>query len=155
MAPRPNWTARRARAATLALVVAVAAGTTGAAVAAGTPASTLAPIHGSYAPRTDPADFVARIDNPYFPLERGTAFHYEGVAENGMTPQTDDMVVTHRTKTILGVRCTVVRDVVSTRGTPVEKTFDYYAQDEQGNVWYMGESTRELHHGRFVKADDS
>ena len=64
----------------------------------GASASALAPIHGKYAPKIDPANFVATIDNRYFPLVPGTGFHYRGVAENGKTPQTDDMVVTHRTK---------------------------------------------------------
>jgi hypothetical protein len=120
-----------------------------------TSASDLAPIHGRYSPTIDPADFVARIDNRYFPLLPGTGFHYKGVAENGKTPQTDDMVVTHKTKKILGVSCTVVRDTVSSRGKAIEHTFDWYAQDREGNVWYMGEDTRELDHGKFVKADDS
>ena len=118
-------------------------------------ASELAPVHGTYSPTIDPANFVATIDNRYFPLIPGTAFHYKGVAENGTTPQTDDMVVTDRTRMILGVPCTVVRDTVSSRGKPIEHTFDWYAQDQQGNVWYMGEDTRELQHGTFVKADDS
>jgi hypothetical protein len=114
-----------------------------------------APVQGHYAPTIDPADFVTRIDNPYFPLRPGTGFHYVGVAENGTTPQTDDMVVTHRTKRIMGVTATVVRDTVSSRGKPIERTFDWYAQDTAGNVWYMGEDTREIEHGRFVKQDDS
>jgi hypothetical protein len=118
-------------------------------------ASDLAPIRGTYSPKIDPADFVATIDNAYFPLKPGTGYHYRGVAENGKTPQTDDMVVTHQTKMILGVRCTVVRDTVSSRGKAIEHTFDWYAQDKGGNVWYMGEDTRELEHGRFVKANDS
>ena len=118
-------------------------------------ASELAPVHGTYSPTIDPANFVATIDNRYFPLIPGTAFHYKGVAENGTTPQTDDMVVTDRTRMILGVPCTVVRDTVSSRGKPIEHTFDWYAQDQRGNVWYMGEDTRELQHGAFVKADDS
>ena len=118
-------------------------------------ASELAPVHGTYSPTIDPANFVATIDNRYFPLIPGTGFHYKGVAENGTTPQTDDMVVTDRTRMILGVPCTVVRDTVSSRGKPIEHTFDWYAQDQQGNVWYMGEDTRELQHGTFVKADDS
>jgi hypothetical protein len=63
--------------------------------------------------------------------------------------------VTHQTKKILGVRCTVVRDTVSERGAPIERTYDWYAQDKQGNVWYMGEDSLELKHGRFVKASDS
>jgi hypothetical protein len=110
-------------------------------------------LHGSYSPQIDPANFVARIDNRYFPLVPGTAFHYRGVKDN--LPQTDDMVVTHRTKQILGVTCTVVRDTVSQHGEPLERTFDWYAQDRHGNVWYMGEDSLELRHGRFVRADDS
>jgi hypothetical protein len=123
---------------------------------AGSPsASELAPIHGPYAPKIDPKDFVARVDNRYFPLIPGTRFHYEGVAEDGRTPQTDVMTVTHRTKRILGIRCTVVRDTVSSRGRAIERTFDWYAQDKHGNVWYMGEDARELKNGTFVRAADS
>jgi hypothetical protein len=118
-----------------------------------TSASSLAPIHGTYSPSIDPANFVRTIDNRYFPLEPGTAFHFKGV--RGNTPQTDDEVVTRQTKQILGVTCTVVRDTVSERAGPVERTFDWYAQDKQGNVWYMGEDALELKHGRFVKASDS
>ena len=120
-----------------------------------TPASDLAPVQGRYAPSIDPANFVAVIDNRYFPLKPGTGFHYEGVAEDGTTPQTDDEIVTHQTKKIMGVDATVVRDTVSSRGKPIEKTFDWYAQDRDGNVWYMGEDTRELDHGRFVRQSDS
>jgi hypothetical protein len=118
-------------------------------------ASDLAPIHGAYKPKIDPANFVTTIDNPYFPLLPGTGFHYKGVAENGKTPQTDDMIVTHLTKLILGVKSTVVRDTVSSRGRPIERTFDWYAQDKSGNVWYMGEDSRERSHGRFKKTSDS
>jgi hypothetical protein len=117
------------------------------------PASQLAPTYGRYAPSIDPANFVRTIDNPYLPFKPGTAFHFRGV--KGKTPQTDDEVVLHRTKRILGVRSTVVRDTVSEHGRPVERTFDWYAQDKGGNVWYMGEDSLELHHGRFVKASDS
>jgi hypothetical protein len=56
---------------------------------------------------------------------------------------------------VLGVTCTVVRDTVSEHGRPVELTFDWYAQDVNGNVWYMGEDSRELRNGRFVRASDS
>ena len=110
-------------------------------------------LTGRYKPSIDPANFVATIDNPYFPLEPGTAFHYTGMSEG--TPQTDDMVVTDRTKQILGVTATVVEDTVSEHGKAIERTFDWYAQDKQGNVWYMGEDSLELHHGRLVRASDS
>jgi hypothetical protein len=119
----------------------------------GPSASALAPIHGKYSPKIGPANFVARVDNPYWPLLPGTAFHYKGVKVSAR--QTDDEVVTHRTKKILGIPSTVVRDTVSEHGKAVERTFDYYAQDKYGNVWYMGEDSLELKHGHLVRASDS
>jgi hypothetical protein len=116
-------------------------------------ASSPAPIHGTYAPKIDPANFVPRVDNPYFPLKPGTAFHFKGFS--GTTPQTDDAVITSRTVVILGVTCTAVRDTVSEHGQAVERTFDFYAQDKQGNVWYMGEDSYERKNGKFAKASDS
>jgi hypothetical protein len=116
-------------------------------------ASSLAPVHGKYSPSINPANFVSTIDNRYWPLKPGTGYHYKGV--RGTTSQTDDEVVTHQTKRILGINCTVVADTVSEHGAPVEKTRDWYAQDKQGNVWYMGEDSLELSHGHFVKASDS
>jgi hypothetical protein len=128
-------------------------GTTHHASASAKSASALAPVHGKYAPTVDPANFVSTIDNPLFPLRPGTGFHFKGT--RGTTPQTDDEIVTHRTIQILGITCTVVRDTVSEHGHAVERTFDFYAQDKQGNVWYMGEDSFELQHGRFAKASDS
>jgi hypothetical protein len=134
------------------LVALVVAG--GVAVASPSPRpGELAPIHGPYAPKIDPANFVARIVNRYLPYTPGMRIHFEGV--RGTTPQTDDQVVLHRTKRILGVRSTVVRDTVSEHGRAIELTDDWYAQDRQGNVWYMGEDAFERKNGRFVKAGDS
>jgi hypothetical protein len=121
--------------------------------ASSTSAPALAPIHGPYAPNINPANFVATIDNRYWPLVPGTAFHYKGVKEGA--PQTDVEVVTHQTKKILGIPCTVVRDTVSEHGTPVERTFDWYAQDKAGNVWSMGEDSLERKHGHMTRASDS
>jgi len=106
-----------------------------------------------YSPTIDPRNFVTGIDNRYFPLEPGTGFHYRGF--KGAAAQTDDMIVTHEVKYVLRVRCTVVRDTVSEGGKPIERTFDWYAQDKHGNVWYMGEDSLELKNGHFVRADDS
>jgi hypothetical protein len=141
-------TLRRSAIALLAILVLAAAGS---AAASFSPPPWV--LHGPYSPTVDPANFVSRIDNRYFPLVPGTAFHYRGYS--GDTAQTDDMVVTHRTKTILGVRCTVVRDTVSEHGKPVERTFDWYAQDRAGNVWYLGEDSLELKNGHLVRARDS
>jgi hypothetical protein len=125
----------------------------GAASASTTPPGELAPTHGPYAPKIDPASFVARIDNRYLPYAPGTRIHFAGV--RGTTKQTDDQVVLRRTKRILGVTCTVVRDTVSEHGRAVELTDDWYAQDKDGNVWYMGEDAFDRKNGRFVKASDS
>jgi len=116
-------------------------------------APTLAPIQTPYSPKIDPANFVSTVDNPYWPLKPGTTFHYKGI--RGKTPQTDNEVVTHQTKQVLGVASTVVRDTVSEHGKPIERTFDWYAQDKYGNVWYMGEDSLELKHGHFITASDS
>jgi hypothetical protein len=127
----------------------------GSGTTAGTSPSSLAPIHGKYSPAIDPSNFVSEVDNRWFPLKPGTTFSYRGVAEDGKTPQTDVEVVTDQKKRIMGVEATVVRDTVSQNGSPVERTLDWYAQDKQGNVWYMGEDTREMHGGKFVRASDS
>jgi hypothetical protein len=89
-----------------------------------------------------PGDFVARVDNPWFPLRPGSVYHYTGLKERVKT--VDTVMVTHKTKRILGVATTVVHDVVSVKGRPEEVTNDFYAQDSQGNVWYFGEETKEL-----------
>jgi hypothetical protein len=125
----------------------------GLALTASPPPGELAPIHGTYAPQIDPANFGTKVDNPWLPYRPGTRFHFVGV--RGRTPQTDDQVVMHRTKPILSVESIVVRDTVSEHGRAIERTDDWYAQDKQGNVWYMGEDSFELHGGRFVKASDS
>jgi hypothetical protein len=54
------------------------------------------------------------------------------------------VTVTRKTKTIQGVRCTVVHDDLFVEGRLAERTSDWYAQDRDGNVWYFGESTAEL-----------
>jgi hypothetical protein len=86
--------------------------------------------------------FVARVDNPWFPLIPGTTFVYRGTQEDG--PTWDVVTVTFRTKVIQGVRCTAVSDRLSVRGRLAERTTDWYAQDTRGNVWYFGEATAEL-----------
>jgi hypothetical protein len=98
----------------------------------------------TYDPHTPPpARFSKTIDNPYFPLPVGRTFVYRGV-ENGKK-ELDRMHVTGRTKKIAGITATVVSDsVYEPPPKLLEKTFDYYAQDDRGNVWYLGEDTKEL-----------
>jgi len=101
-----------------------------------------------------PAHFAKTIDNPYFPLPAGRTFIYRGV-ENGKK-ELDRMHVTRRTKMIAGIKATVVSDnVYEPPPRLLEKTFDYYAQDDRGNVWYLGENTKELLGGGKVDRSGS
>ena len=64
--------------------------------------------------------------------------------------------VTHRTRLIAnGVRARIVRDTVTQRGRVIEDTFDWYAQDARGNVWYLGEDTKEYENGKVVSTKGS
>ena len=107
-------------------------------------ATTLPP----YEPKIDPAKFSATITNPFFPLKPGTVFIFEG--SRGGEPRHTEMTVTNETKTIMGVPCLVVRDVVTSKTELVEKTTDWYAQDSDGNVWYFGEETAEYKDGKVT-----
>ena len=98
----------------------------------------------------DPADFTSEIDNPYWPMSVGSRWVYEETDLEG-TVQEVVVTVTDKTKQIAnGVEARVVRDVVSEDGEPVEITDDWYAQDADGNVWYMGEETAEYEKGKVV-----
>ena len=103
------------------------------------------------APVFDSTNFVAVVDNTYFPLPVGRTLVYSGI-KDGQT-QRDVVTVTNQTKVILGVTATVVSDVADHDGTILERTSDWYAQDEQGNVWYLGEDT--VHYLPNGKGDTS
>lgn len=92
-----------------------------------------------YRPAISPADFVQTIDNPYLPLIPGRTYVYRGVKEG--ESQRDEVVVTDRTKVIMGVTCVAVSDTATHGSRLLEKTEDWYAQDKEGNVWYFGEDT--------------
>jgi len=100
----------------------------------------------TYAPVIDPARFVTSVNNPYFPLVPGT--RWEMRARGDEAGEVTITLVTHRTRKVMGIACTVVRDEVDRNGQLEELTFDWYAQDEEGNVWYMGEQTAEYRNGR-------
>jgi hypothetical protein len=86
--------------------------------------------------------WAATIDNSYMPLRPGMTWVYRGM-RNGVR-ETDRTVVLSDTKLITGVTTTVVLDTVYLRGKLAEQTFDWYAQDGAGNVWYFGEDTKEF-----------
>src|SRR5215210_7413968 len=119
------------------------------------PGVRLAPTKGTYRPSIDPADFGGPIDNPYLPLRPGTTFRYRGVGDDGKIPELNTVAVTGKRKRIMGIDATVVLDEVFAAGKPEERTLDWYAQDKRGNVWYLGEDSRNYEHGRWVKDDGS
>jgi len=92
-----------------------------------------------YHPDIDPARFSTTIDNRFFPLVPGTVFQYTEETEDAVEDIT--VTVTHDTKVVMGVTCVVVHDVASVDGEVEEDTFDWFAQDDEGNVWYFGEDT--------------
>ena len=95
----------------------------------------------AYEPVLAPANFVSVIDNPYYPLPVGRVLVYRGVRDGQV--QIDTVTVTDRTKVLEGITATAVSDVAKTpRGKLLEKTTDWYAQDKQGTVWYLGEATK-------------
>ncbi|MGE0193129.1 MAG: hypothetical protein AB7T63_13930 [Planctomycetota bacterium] len=107
-------------------------------------------------PEFDAADFGASsadVDNPYFPLLVGSIAVFEGNTDEGF--EHIEVEVLDQTKTILGVACRVVHDVVEIDGEVVEDTYDWYAQDLEGNVWYMGEDSSEIEDGVVVSKEGS
>ena len=87
-----------------------------------------------------PDSWSDTIDNPWLPLTPGTTWTYRVTSEDGV--ERNVVTVTEDTKVVDGVTATVVHDQVKTAdGELLEDTFDWYAQDSEGNVWYLGEDT--------------
>lgn len=109
-----------------------------------------------YDPVLDPADFLtadellaAASPNPYLPLVPGTTRRYAGGDE------TIEVTITDEVKLIFGIPALVVHDVASESGEVIEDTFDWFAQDIHGNVWYLGEISRDFEDGELVSIEGS
>jgi len=115
--------------------------TAAAAVAALLTTSAAAPPSSSPAPgNPDPRLFKHPQENPFYPLTPGLVTRLRGTDGDEHFKQT--VRITTRTRTIAGVVATVVRDVVRRPdGSLAEATDDWYAADQDGNVWYFGEDT--------------
>jgi len=103
----------------------------------------------------DPADFTTDIDNPYWPMSPGSRWVYRETDTKG-TKEKVVVTVTDKTKKVAnGVTARVITDVATENGEPVEVTEDWYAQDSDGNVWYLGEAVRNFEGGKFVDREGS
>jgi hypothetical protein len=111
---------------------------------------------GSEAVSLDPADFTTNIDNAYWPLKPGSRWRYVETDSEGAR-QRIDVTVTDRTKRVGdGIEARVVHDLATDEnGNPVEDTYDWYAQDSEGNIWYLGEDTKEFENGKVVSTAGS
>ncbi len=104
----------------------------------------------------DKANFHHPLDitNPYMPLESGTQFVYDGTNDRGK-PAHEEFVVTDQVKTILGVNTRVIHDTNWEAGRVVEDTYDWFAQDDTGIVWYFGEFSTQYKNGKVIGHEGS
>lgn len=100
-----------------------------------------------------PTDWVSAVTNPYFPLVPGTTYQYQGQTSAGL--ETNTVEVLTGTRMVNGVAATVVHDRVYLDGALIEETYDWYAQDGVGNVWYLGEDSKEIANGQVVSTEGS
>jgi hypothetical protein len=97
----------------------------------------------------------AHIDNMWLPFTPGTQFVYEGSAtieDEGRQPRRVVTTVTDLTKEIGGVRTLVISEKDYTAGQLSEPELAFFAQDDAGNVWLVGEYPEEYENGKFDKA---
>ena len=146
---------RRARLLLAALIAAVAVAMT-ACVAAPPPSTKGSDLpQGDDPVGLDPSDFTTEIDHPYWPMEPGTRWSYVELDPEG-GEFTVEVIVTSDTRQIAnGIEARVVRDTVRSNGEIVEDTFDWYAQDTAGAIWYLGEETAEFEDGEIVSREGS
>jgi hypothetical protein len=105
----------------------------------------------------DPDNFdrSTEINNPWMPMQPGTMWAYEGTAvdeEGNSFARRIEFTVTDLTKEINGVRTVVAWIVDYNNDEVIEKEIAFYAQDNDGNVWYLGEHPEEFADGKFVDA---
>jgi hypothetical protein len=100
-----------------------------------------------YSIELSPTDFVPAVDNPFFPLLPGTVLTYETTTDDAIERVVVEVIPGLRE--VMGIAATVVHDTVTLDSQLVEDTYDWYAQDKDGNVWYMGEDVSNYEDGEF------
>jgi len=120
------------------------------------PSATAPPLpQGSEAVTLDPAQFAGvAIDNPFWPMAPGSRWVYTETDEEG-NEQRVEVTVLDESKDIVGIQAQVVHDIVTLDGETIEDTLDWYAQDSFGNLWYLGEDTKEYENGKVVSTEGS
>lgn len=103
--------------------------------------------------QTAPTVFVEDVSHTWFPLAEGMRWIYEGTHEGA--PRREEVRVLDGTRRIAEVDCVAVLEEVFDDGVLTEITTEWFAQDQQGNVWKFGEESFELEGGSLVRRDDS
>lgn len=109
--------------------------------------------HGNYVPDINPDNFVEVIDNPYMPMIPGTVKILEAKDQGDVEKVVT--LITYEKKEIMGISCTVMWDRAYENGVLIEDTYDWFAQDIYGNVWYFGEYSAEYEDGIPVSFEGS
>jgi len=104
--------------------------------------------------KLDPADFTTEIDHPYWTMKSGSRWIYRETDAEGAKRRVE-VTVTNDTKMIIGIEARVVHDIVTEGGQVTEDTYDWYAQDSEGSLWYLGEDTKEYENGKLKSTEGS
>jgi hypothetical protein len=100
-----------------------------------------------------PKSWIPIVSNRFFPLVPGTIYKYRADTPDGT--ELDSVQVLQQLREVNGVPAVQVHDMVYIAGELTEDTYDWYAQDTYGNVWYLGEDTKEYDNGQVVSTAGS
>lgn len=95
----------------------------------------------------------AIITNPWLTFRAGRKTVREGTTDDGVERIETEVLI--ETRRVDGVNCAVVLDRAIIDGELVEETWDWFAQDVEGNVWYMGEDSNDYENGEIVSTAGS
>lgn len=93
--------------------------------------------HGKYQPELDPQEFSSVMTNNYLPFPVGKTMVYEKMTPEGL--ERIEVSVLNETVMIEDIECRSVLDREFLDGELTESTYDWFAEHQDGSVWYMGE----------------
>lgn len=101
-----------------------------------------------------PENFVKGVSNPYFNLVPGRRWYFEGQSPLGVKIKRD-VIGSGSTKEIQGVTAQGVWEREWRDDTLTSETKKWYAQDRNGNVWWLGQDESEIFGGYQKSRGDS
>jgi hypothetical protein len=108
-------------------------------------------------PVFDAANFAAPKANAYFPLDIGGSSTLKGTHTDGKpVVEQDVLTVQGAGPVIMNVPTILVLDEAFADGVMIERSFDYFAADQDGNIWYFGEDVTNFRYddaGKFLGTD--